>query len=29
LQGMSAMTVNIGITLLLIGFLSAIFLKGI
>jgi len=26
---MSAMTVNIGITLLLIGFLSAIFLKGI
>ena len=28
LQGMSATTVNIGITLLLIGFLSAIFLKG-
>ena len=27
-QGMSARTVNIGITLLLIGFLSAIFLKG-
>ena len=28
LQGMSATTVNIGITLLLIGLLSAIFLKG-
>ena len=28
LQGMSPTTVNIGITLLLIGFLSAVFLKG-